>query len=89
MKDVALERKQISFRLREDIIEKLKIFAKEENRTLNNFVETLFLDYVYNTPNEETLKSMKETEQGIGVSEVDMSSEEAMWKSLGLYEKED
>ena len=36
-------RKQVSFRLREDLLEKLKVLAKTENRALNNYVESVLL----------------------------------------------
>ena len=42
MKGVA--RKQISFRLREDLLEVLRERAKRENRSLNNLVESLLLE---------------------------------------------
>ena len=35
-----------SFRLKVELIEKLEKFAKEENRTLNNYVETVLLNHI-------------------------------------------
>lgn len=88
MKDVVMHKKQISFRLSEELIERLKKFAQLENTTLNNYIETLLLEHVYNTPNEETLKVMRETERGEGLEDVDMRNEDAMWKTLGIDEED-
>ena len=43
-------RKPASFRLRADLLERLKINAVRENRTLNNYVESVLLDYIFNEP---------------------------------------
>ena len=40
-------RKPASFRLRADLLEGLKRKAEQENRTLNNYVESVLLDIVY------------------------------------------
>lgn len=45
-------RKPASFRLRADLLERLKSNAVRENRTLNNYVESVLLDYIFNEPNE-------------------------------------
>lgn len=46
----AIVRKPASFRLRTDLLESLKENAARENRTLNNYVESVLLDFVYNRP---------------------------------------
>ena len=56
----AIVRKPASFRLRTDLLESLKKNAARENRTLNNYVESVLLDFVYNRPNEETIAAIKE-----------------------------
>lgn len=61
--DIALKRNQ-SFRLPVDLIERLKLLAKRQNRSLNNYVETLLLDAAYLEPNAETIEAMKEAESG-------------------------
>jgi hypothetical protein len=53
-------RKPTSFRLRADLIEGLRRKAKKENRTLNNYVESVLLDIVYNEPNEVTKEAIEE-----------------------------
>lgn len=40
-------KKNQSFRLPIDLIERLKLLARKENRSLNNFVETVLLDAAY------------------------------------------
>jgi hypothetical protein len=55
-----IERKPTSFRLRTDLIERLKRNATSQNRTLNNYVESLLLDVVYHEPNEVTRAAIEE-----------------------------
>lgn len=93
-------RKSASIRLRTDLIDKLKEKAMASNRSFNNLVESilmsavavndknLYYPYSDNIPNEETAKAIRESMQGIGVSDVDTSSREAMLQSLGFYEKD-
>lgn len=83
--DVALKKNQ-SFRLSVDLINRLKQLAKRQNRSLNNYVETLLLDAAYHEPNATTIAAMKEVESGAlrNAPELDMTSIEAMEKSMGL-----
>ncbi len=83
--EIALKKNQ-SFRLSVELIERLKQLAKRQNRSLNNYVETVLLDAVYHEPNAVTLAAMKEAESGAldNVEPLDMSSIEAMEKSMGL-----
>jgi len=53
-------RKPASFRLREDLLKRLKSNAVRENRTLNNYVESVLLDYIFNEPNETTKAAIME-----------------------------
>lgn len=53
-------RKATSFRLRKDLLEGLKRNAARENRTLNNYVESVLLDVVYHEPNQVTKAALKE-----------------------------
>ena len=83
--DLALKKNQ-SFRLSVALIDRLKQLAKVQNRSLNNYVETVLLDAVYRQPNDTTLSAMKEVESGSlrDEPEIDLSSIEAMEKSMGL-----
>lgn len=84
--DIAFTKKNQSFRLSVDLIERLKLMAKRQNRSLNNFVETLLLDAAYHEPNAETLAAIEEARSGKlrDAPALDLSSIEAMEKSMGL-----
>lgn len=58
--EAIIERKQTSFRLNTDLINRLRLAAKKENRSLNNFVESALMDIVYNEPNTVTLDAIEE-----------------------------
>ena len=81
--DIAIKKNQ-SFRFSIELIDKLKQMAKRQNRSLNNYVETLLLDAAYHEPNAVTLAAMKEAESGAlrNAPELDMTSIEAMEKSI-------
>ena len=83
--EIALKKNQ-SFRLSVELIERLKQLAKRQNRSLHNYVETVLLDAAYHEPNAVTLAAMKEAESGAlnNAPSLDMSSIEAMEKSMGL-----
>lgn len=83
--EIALKKNQI-FRLSVELIDRLKQLAKRQNRSLNNYVETVLLDAAYHEPNAVTLAAMKEAESDAmnDVPSLDMSSIEAMEKSMGL-----
>jgi hypothetical protein len=59
-----IQRKQTSFRLRTDLLDLMKQDAERTNRTLNNFLESLLLDYYYNEPNEVTKSAIEEAMSG-------------------------
>lgn len=83
--EIALKKNQ-SFRLPVELINRLKQLAQRQNRSLNNYVETILLDAAYNEPNKLTLEAMREAESGKlrDVPELDLTSIEAMEKSMGL-----
>ena len=84
--DLALQKKNYSFRFPVDLMEKLKVLAKGQNRSVNNYLETMILDAVYNKPNATTLAAMDEIRSGKARQNppLDLSSVEAMEKSMGL-----
>ena len=55
-----IRRRQTSFRLRTDLLIALKEKATRENRTLNNYVESVLLDVVYDEPNDVTKAAIEE-----------------------------
>ena len=83
--DLALKKNQ-SFQLSVELLERLKQLARQQNRSLNNYVETVLLDAIYHEPNATTLAAMKEVESGALRNEpaLDLTSIEAMEKSMGL-----
>lgn len=84
--DIALPKKNQSFRLSVELIERLRQLAKLQNRSLNNYVETVLLDAAYSEPNDVTLAAMKEAQSSSLRDSVplDLSSVEAMERSMGL-----
>lgn len=77
----AIKRKQTSFRLSTDLLKRLQISARRENRSLNNFVENALMDAVYNIPNDETLAAIDEARSGKYAGTIDTNSMEAFVKS--------
>lgn len=85
--DIALKRNQ-SFRLPVDLIERLKLLAKQQNRSLNNYVETLLLDAAYLEPNAETIEAMKEAESEHSDMKTPLTSHPLrQWRNPWVYEK--
>ncbi|MCH5347430.1 MAG: ribbon-helix-helix protein, CopG family [Muribaculaceae bacterium] len=82
--ELAVNKKAQSFRLPVDLIERLKKMAKKENRSLNNFVECVLLDIAYREPNDETLAAINDAREGKYEGTLDVSSVDAMYKSMGL-----
>jgi len=82
--EMAINRKSAMFRLREELIERLKQLAARDNRSLNNYVETILMDVAFNTPNATTRAAMVEAKDDANLTTVDMSSYESFLKSLDL-----
>ena len=76
--NIAIERKPASFRLRTDLLEMLRRNAIRQNRTLNNYVESVLLDIVYNEPNDTTRAAIEEAMSGRNRNKVYTSAEEMM-----------
>ena len=72
------------FRLREELLERLKQLAARDNRSLNNYVETILMDVAYNTPNATTREAMAEAQDDKNLTTVDMGSYDAFLKSLDV-----
>lgn len=64
---------QTAFRFNVDLIERLKIRAKRENRSLNNYVEKVLMDIVYNEPNDETIAAINEAKSGKSLETLDLA----------------
>lgn len=65
---------QTAFRFEKELIRRLKIKAKKENRSLNNYVETILMDVVYDEPNEETIAAINEVKSGKELERLNMGN---------------
>lgn len=84
--DATIDRKQTAFRLSTDLLERLKMAAKRQNRSLNNFVESVLMDVVYNEPNEETKAAIEEAKAGKYAGTIDMKNFDTFMKSINDIE---
>lgn len=75
-------RKPAMFRLKTDLIERLKIAARRENRSLNNYVESVLMDVVYHEPNATTRAAIDEARRGEYAGTIDPTSVESMISSI-------
>ncbi len=82
--DIAINRKSTMFRLRTELLNRLKQLAAKDNRSLNNYVETILMDLVYNTPNTETLAAMAEAQDDSNLTTVNVDSYDSFLKSLDI-----
>ena len=71
-----------SFRLNTKLVERLRKMAKDSNRSLNNYVETLLLDIVYHEPNDETIEALEEVKSGKKLEAFNRSELEKLIASL-------
>ena len=84
--EAAIVRKKTSFRLRTDLLERLKDIALRNNWSLNSYVEEILLDAVYNEPNAETIEAIEEAKAGKHAGNIDISSYEAFMNSINSIE---
>lgn len=75
-------RKQTSFRLSTDLIDKLQHEAKRHNRSLNNLVESVLMAFVASRPNKTTLAAMKEAESSESLETLDLNNFRSFVESL-------
>ena len=61
--ETAIPRTQTAFRLSNELLRRLKIEARKQNRSLNNYVESVLMDAVYRVPNRVTLAAMEEARE--------------------------
>ena len=73
---------QTAFRFDKDLIRRLKIKAKKENRSLNNYVETVLMDIVYDEPNIETVAAIDEVRSGKQLEKLDVDNLEGFVAEL-------
>ena len=80
--ETTVTKKQTAFRLESDVLRRLKVAAKNENRSVNNFVENYLKDILYKTPNATTLAAMRECEENDNLETLDLDNFQAYVKSL-------
>lgn len=81
---ITARKRQTAFRFRPELLDKLKTAAAKENRSLNNYVESVLMEVIYNQPNAETEAAIAESRSGKSAGVIDTSSMEAFKKSMGL-----
>jgi hypothetical protein len=69
---------QTAFRIEKDLLERLKVRAAAENRSLNNYVETVLAEEIGHEPNEETKQAIYEARNNINMTKI---------KNLAAYKK--
>jgi len=63
MNTININKKSTSLRLNSGLYSHIEKLAKLQNRSINNYIETLLFDAVdYHEPNEKTKMAMKELE---------------------------
>ena len=73
---------QTAFRFDQELLRRLKAKARQENRSLNNYVETVLMDIVYDEPNEETVEAIREAQGGRNLERLDLDRYEDFVASL-------
>ena len=79
---IVIERKQTAFRLSTSLLNKLREAAERENRSLNNYVESVLMDAVSSNPNKLTLAAMKEARENRGLETLDVNNLDSLIASL-------
>lgn len=77
-----IERKQTAFRLSTSLLNKLREAAERENRSLNNYVESVLMDAVSSNPNKLTLAAMKEARENRDLETLDVNNLDSLIASL-------
>jgi hypothetical protein len=86
METTTVQKRATMFRFAPELVDRLKELARKEHRSLNNYVECVLLDIAYNQPNKETRDAIEEARSGKlrNTPAIDLSSPDAMFKSMGL-----
>ena len=80
--ETAIPRTQTAFRLSNELLKRLKTEARKQNRSLNNFVESVLMDAVYRTPNANTMAAVKETRENDNLETINLDNLEGFIESL-------
>ena len=80
--ETTIERTQTAFRLSNELLKRLKTEARKQNRSLNNFVESVLMDAIYRTPNAKTLAAVKEARENKNLETINLDNLEGFIESL-------
>ena len=80
--ETTIIRTQTAFRLSTELLKRLKTEARKQNRSLNNFVESVLMDAVYRTPNAQTMAAVKEAREGKNLETINLDNLEGFIESL-------
>ena len=80
--ETVIPRTQTAFRLSNELLRRLKIEARKQNRSLNNYVESVLMDAVYRVPNRETLAAMEEARDEKNLETINLENLEGFIDSL-------
>ena len=80
--EATIERTQTAFRLSNELLKRLKAEARKQNRSLNNFVESVLMDAIYRTPNAKTLAAVKEARENKNLETINLDNLEGFIESL-------
>ena len=80
--EATITRTQTAFRLSTELLKRLKIEARKQNRSLNNFVESVLMDAVYRTPNAQTMAAVKEARENYNLESINLDNLEGFIESL-------
>ena len=80
--ETAIPRTQTAFRLSNELLRRLKIEARKQNRSMNNYVESVLMDAVYRVPNRETLAAMEEAREEKNLETINLENLEGLIDSL-------
>jgi hypothetical protein len=80
--ETTITRTQTAFRLSTELLKRLKIEARKQNRSLNNFVESVLMDAVYRIPNAQTMAAVKEAREDENLETINLDNLEEFIESL-------
>lgn len=80
--ETTISRTQTAFRLSTELLRRLKVEARKQNRSLNNFVESVLMDAVNRTPNAVTMAAVKEARDDKNLETINLDNLEEFIESL-------
>ncbi|MGN0223721.1 MAG: ribbon-helix-helix protein, CopG family [Muribaculaceae bacterium] len=85
MEATVSQKRPTMFRLDSALVERLKQMAKNEHRSLNNFIECILINVAYSEPNDLTRQSLADARaHRYEGGPLDSSSVDSFLRSAGL-----